>query len=172
MCWIDATFLIVRWRILKVNCHSFCERMACSTNCTMAYAEGVWKQEWLILVLEFVDNLIVDQMILSFCLTQNVKLWRHNCWRQNGFNAVFHFKVILISSAKSFRRWIKQRKPFLSTFFHIFFCKVSWYSGNTNLLYLAKIVSFWLKNTNLSKPKIDHVTIYDFTKLFSRFLLC
>ena len=64
------------------TCTSFCERMACSTNCTMAYAEGVvWKQEWLILVLDFVDNLIVDQMILSF-LTKNVKLWRHKGWRQ------------------------------------------------------------------------------------------
>ena len=44
---------------------------------------------------------IVDQMILSFCLTRNAKLWRHSGWRhQNGLNVVFNFKVKLISSER------------------------------------------------------------------------
>ena len=39
---------------------------------------------------------------IKFCLTQNVKLWRHNGWRhQNGVNKVFNFKVKLISSERA-----------------------------------------------------------------------
>ena len=36
-------------------------------------------------------------MMLRFCLTENVKLWRDKGWRyQNGLNAVFDFKFKLI----------------------------------------------------------------------------
>ena len=59
---------------------------------------------------------IVDQIISSFCLTQNV-LWCHNtdCRHQIGLSEISNFQVKPKSGEKSFRRGVKNRKPFLST---------------------------------------------------------
>ena len=98
---------------------------------------------------------------------------------------------------KSFRRGVNQRKPTTTrktrvmglweiwvqpdpyfsfkndpydNFFAVF-CKISWFFGNSNLLWLPKsyhfVSLFDSKTVIWANQKTDHVTFYDATKLFS-----